>query len=416
MICSAWLLGLTYGILIGGLTADDRRSVADSPAQTTDEHTRSTALIGYTEFRTNLPGGRWKNVETMRAHVVRADGSGRRNVGEQLIDEPHTWTQFAGWSPTGTTAIIYRGWNDPANGQWEEEHRTFRMEPGKWLLDSWLLDLDTKKLTNVTGTERVSHYNGGLFYLPSGKQLGFTPLIKGISTPYVMDLDGRNKRDVSGNTGGFAYGYSASPDGKQISYHENYQIYLADADGSNKRHIVTGNPFNFGPRWSADGQWILFVSGEHGHCHPHIVRQDGTGLRKLADVNGYQGWVLFLDVDDYHQGSSDVPAWDASGQWIYFTARVGDTTSKTLTTEIFRCNIDGKREQLTHSPAGTLNYQAVPSLDGKSVCFGSNRSGTRQLYVMRSDGRDVLPLTNVPAGSGALWPHWQPQTLIREQE
>ena len=49
----------------------------------------------------------------------------------------------------------------------------------------------------MTAVDRVSHYNGGLFFLPDGRGLGFTPLIQGVSKPYVMDLDGRNKRDGS---------------------------------------------------------------------------------------------------------------------------------------------------------------------------------------------------------------------------
>ena len=122
--------------------------------------------------------------------------------------------------------------------------------------------------------------------MPNGKQLGFTPLINGRSTPYVMDLDCRNKRDVSGKSAGFAYGYSAAPDGQSISYHENYQIYIANADGSGKRHIRTGNPFDFAPRWSADSQWLLFVSGVRGKSNPYLVRRDGTGLRQLADLGG----------------------------------------------------------------------------------------------------------------------------------
>jgi hypothetical protein len=32
-------------------------------------------LIGYTEFRTDLPGGRYVNVATMRAVVIKADGT-----------------------------------------------------------------------------------------------------------------------------------------------------------------------------------------------------------------------------------------------------------------------------------------------------------------------------------------------------
>ena len=79
-----------------------------------------------------------------------------------------------------------------------------------------------------------------------------------------MDLDGRNKRDVSGKDAGFAYGYSASPDGKFICYHENYQLYVSGADGTNKKHIKTGNPF-----------MILVVSGV-------LLVNGGTGLVKVA--------------------------------------------------------------------------------------------------------------------------------------
>ncbi len=357
--------------------------------------------IGYTELQTNLPGGRHANGRTSRAVIIHGDGSDRKLVAEQLIDNPNAWTQFVGWSPDGKQAIVYRSWEDPENARWEEEHKTFRFDPKMWQLDSCLVDLSTGKIDNVTAIDRVSHYNGGLFFLPGNKGLGFTPLINGISKPYVMDLDGRNKRDVSGKDAGFAYGYNASPDGKLISYHENYQIYVANADGTNKRHIATSNPFNFGPRWSPDGQWLLFVSGEHGHCHPYIVRRDGQGLKKLVDRNGYQGWVAFLDVEDFHNGSSDVPVWSADGKMVFYTAMAGNNV------ELFQISLEGKTEQLTKSAAGTLHYHPEPSADGKWLMYGSKREGVRQLIVMRLADRVEKQLTHLPVGRAAMWPHWQ---------
>ena len=53
------------------------------------------------------------------------------------------------------------------------------------------------------------------------------------------------------------------------------------------------------------------------------MRADGTGLRKLADRGGYRGVIEFLDVPDFHGGSSDIPAWSADGTAVYYTARVG---------------------------------------------------------------------------------------------
>jgi len=366
------------------------------------EPERADRLIGYTELRTNLSGGRHANVRTERAVVIKADGSGRRRIAENLADDPNTWTQFAGWSPDGKQAIVSRGWQDPENARWEEEHRRFRMLPGKWHLDSSLIDLATGKTVNVTAVERVSHYNGALFFMPDGKHLGFTPLINGVSKPYVMDLDGRNKRDVSGKDAGFAYGYSASPDGELISYHENYQIYIANADGSNKRHIKTGNRFDFAPRWSSDGQWLMFVSGVRGRSNPYIVRRDGTGLRKVADLGGYQGWILFLDVPDFHEGSSDVPVWAADGKSVFYTAKVDENV------ELFQVTLDGRTMQLTKTAPGTLHYHITSSADGRWLLYGSKRDGVRQLFVMQLSDHVERQLTRLPPGHAAMWPHWQP--------
>src|SRR5690606_12787563 len=123
-------------------------------------------------------------------------------------------------------------------------------------------------------------------------------------------------------------------------YHKDYQIYVADADGANPVHVETGNPFNFVPQWSPDGNWLLFVSGEHYNCHPYLARPDGTELRKLADRNGYEGVIAFLDVEDFHGGSSDVPVWCKDGRWVYFTAAVEDRV------ELMRVSLDGAIEQL----------------------------------------------------------------------
>ncbi|MDA0813170.1 MAG: hypothetical protein O3C21_12390, partial [Verrucomicrobia bacterium] len=195
-------------------------------------------LIGYTELRTDLPGGRHANTRTSRAFVVNLDGSGRRELAPHLAQAADTWTQFAGWSMDGATAIIGSGWQDPENAKWEEENKTFRMELGRWRYDSWLMDLASGNLTNVSEVERVSHYNAASFSA-DGTKLLMTSLVGGTSKPYLMELDGTNKTDVSGGTDGFTYGFNASPDGKRICYHENYQVYLANADGTDKKHIDT---------------------------------------------------------------------------------------------------------------------------------------------------------------------------------
>lgn len=371
-----------------------------------DETTASKTLIGYTQFRTNLKT-RYQNVTTMRAHVVHADGSETKPVARQLIEKPHQWTQFAAWSPDGTQAIIGCGWESPENATWEESHRTFRFNAEGWLYDTHLLDMATGQATNLTAVDRVSFYNTGIFFWPQNEknrkgQLGFTALIDGISHPFRMDFDGKNKTDLSTTSKGFTYGFNASPDGKRIAYHKDYQIYVANADGSEATHVNTGNPFNFVPTWSPDGKHLLFVSGEHYNCHPHIVNRDGTGLKKIADRNGYRGVVTFLDVFDFHGGSSDVPVWAVDGQSFFYTAKTNGSI------ELFQASLDGSTKQLTNSPAGSHSYHPQPSPAGDLVLFGSNKTGTRQLYVMHLATGKTQAITDVPEGHGAMWAHWQP--------
>lgn len=381
-------------------------------------------LIGFTQLQTNLPGGRHNNVRTSRAMLVRADGMLQASLGESLLTrrfnvpvsgseqqqvpvdldtaDTDSWTQFAGWSPDGTQAIIARGWQDPENALWEEQNRTFRMQPGKWSLDCCLVNPGSQEVVNLTAIERVSHYNGGLFYLPEGKGFGFTALINEVSKPFMMNMDGTKKRDVSGNGSGFSYGYSASPDGTFISYHENYQVYIAKSDGTEKRHIVTGNPFNFAPQWSPDGQWLLFISGQHGNSNPHVVRKDGTELRMVTDLNDYQGWIQFLDVDDFHQGSSDLPVWSADGQSLFCSVKTADCV------ELFQVSLQGEQRQLTHSQPGTLHYHPTPSSDGQWLLYGSLRNGVRQLFIRNISTGTELALTQFPTGVAGMWPRWQP--------
>lgn len=361
-------------------------------------------LVGYTELSTNLSGGRHANVSTMRAMIMRADGTGRRLVAPGLAGQLDTWTQFASWSPDGRSAVVGRGWQSPENARWEEEHKQFRFTTEGWLYDSYIVDLATDKAENVTAVERVSFYNSGLFFWPGDtSKLGFTALVDGNSHPFRMDRDGRNKCDLTKESREFAYGFAASRDGRRIAYHKNYQVFLANADGSQAMQVQTGQPFNFGPTWSPDGQWVLFLSGEHYNCHPHIVRADGTGLKKLADRSGYRGVIEFLDVPDFHGGSSDTPVWSPDSLSIYYTA------SSEKNVELFRATLEGHVEQLTHARSGTMHYHPQPSPDGKQLLYGSKRDGVRQLYVMHLKSRQERRLTDLQPGRAAMWPHWQPR-------
>jgi Tol biopolymer transport system component len=100
-------------------------------------------------------------------------------------------------------------------------------------------------------------------------------------------------------------------------------------------------------------------------------------------------------VEDFHEGSSDVPVWSVDGQSVFYTARVGNNI------ELFEVKVNGKTEQLTRSPEGTLHYHPKPSGDGQWLVYGSKREGVRQLYVMRLADRSERCITDLKPGHAA---------------
>src|SRR5215470_5857353 len=110
-------------------------------------------LIGYTELRTDLPGGRHANVKTRRAVVVKADGTGRRVLAKELTREAGSSTQFVGWSRDGKSAKLSRDWKSEEVGKWEEEHKTFRPTGKGVRYDAYLVDLASGKATKQAPVE-----------------------------------------------------------------------------------------------------------------------------------------------------------------------------------------------------------------------------------------------------------------------
>jgi Tol biopolymer transport system component len=335
-----------------------------APFAADQDDTPPDALIGYTEFRTDLPGGRYVNEWTMRAVVVKADGTGRRVLAEELTREAGSWTQFVGWSPDGKAAGLSRNWKSEEVGKWEEEHKTFRPVGEGFRHDAYLVELASGKATKEAPVEDKKK----------------SALIKSL-----------------------VHGRSISPDGKRCAFEDpGYRLFLADADGSKAKQVETGLWFHLMPSWSPDGSWVLFVAGEHYDCHPHVLKADGTGLKKLASRNGYRGVIDFLDVYDFHDGSSDLPVWAADDKSVFYTAKVGRNV------ELFRVTLEGKSAQLTETPAGSMHYHPAASPDGKGLVYGSKRDGVRQLYVMRLNDKKEWRITDLKKGHAAMWAHWQP--------
>jgi Tol biopolymer transport system component len=125
-------------------------------------------------------------------------------------------------------------------------------------------------------------------------------------------------------------------------------------------------------------------------------------LRAIANRGSYSGSVEFLDVFDFHHGSSDTPVWARDGKKVFFTAQSGENV------ELFEVGLDGVKKQMTSTSPGTIHYHPTPSPDGQFLAYGSKRAGVRQLFVMDLKTGEEKQITALKKGQGALWPHWRP--------
>jgi TolB protein len=105
---------------------------------------------------------------------------------------------------------------------------------------------------------------------------------------YRINSDGSNIIRITFTNHGYSTSPSVAPDGNTIAFVTSSGIYTMKVDGSEIRKIIQpppGEVFNY-PRWSLDGNKLLFVSGvTDGTTRTYIysVNIDSSGLRKLLE-------------------------------------------------------------------------------------------------------------------------------------
>jgi dipeptidyl aminopeptidase/acylaminoacyl peptidase len=70
-------------------------------------------------------------------------------------------------------------------------------------------------------------------------------------------------------------------------------LFIADADGSGERPLVTPADIDYDAEWSRDGKSIVFTSERNGSADLYRVNADGTGLERLTDSPAYDDQAAF---------------------------------------------------------------------------------------------------------------------------
>ena len=213
-----------------------------------------------------------------------------------------------------------------------------------------------------------------------------------------------------------------SPDGRRIAFQStrdgNWEIYVMNADGSDVHRLTHGEAEDGEPSWSADGKRIAFV--HDGRLWE--MQANGQGAHSLETDGEWPSWspdgkALASDVEFGHHhygivvstpgrglgayGAPDDrrPKWSPSGEDVAYECRFGD--------HWHICVLEpktGSQRVLTGHDSDA--FAPVWSPDGTHLAFISDRDGTDQLFVMRSDGQGVVRLTRTQADKDT--PSWRP--------
>jgi Tol biopolymer transport system component len=195
-----------------------------------------------------------------------------------------------------------------------------------------------------------------------------------------------------------------SPDGKLLAISASSptsrqsQIYVANADGSNARLVVSAAPSYF-HGWSPDGRYLSFVANRDGKQYD-LYRVPAAG-----------GAEERLTSDPANDDGTD---YSPDGKWIYFNSERGGGWN------IWRMPADGAgpgdklAQRITNDPGE--DWFPHPSPDGKSLLFltfppgtqGHNDRGLRiQLRMVPMPGdaiAEVAPrvVTELTGGQGTI--------------
>ncbi|MEO7143637.1 MAG: hypothetical protein ABI165_09070 [Bryobacteraceae bacterium] len=134
-------------------------------------------------------------------------------------------------------------------------------------------------------------------------------------------------------------------------------VFLASADGSNRRQMTTVTPSYF-HGWSPDGKWMAIVAQRNGNFDLFRVRETGGPERRLTSNPGYD----------------DGPDYSPDGKWIYFNSnRSGSWDIWRMPKNGAGAN-DSKAQRVTSDELE--DWFPHPSPDGKWLLFLSFPKGT----------------------------------------
>jgi len=148
-------------------------------------------------------------------------------------------------------------------------------------------------------------------------------------------------------------------------------------DGSGKKQI-TNRPYRHGYHaWSFDGRFIYFGLYIDNSWDVFVMESDGSNTRRLTTNPQLDNWHPYSHPFEY--------------KIVYESGFTGNE-------EIWEMGLDGQNNNKISK--GGINYRAPKySIDGNKIAFmGRDSNNIEQVFIMDSNGENVVQLTDGPEG------------------
>jgi Tol biopolymer transport system component len=255
--------------------------------------------------------------------------------------------------------------------------------------DIYTVNADGSGLTKQFAGESCKAANFAIAWFSNSQKLvfarscdGFTSDSPGSQSLYTSDTSGIKGTKLIRNleVGGqpakteISSEFYLSPDGEQVAFVKDKNIYKMNADGSGMTKLTKspGEYTSGGSElvWSPDRTKIAFFSGTYPQQQVYTINADGTNLKNLTDNPQHQVYnvKLFWSPD--------------SSRIAYYQGKAGDLSGEKQ--DIWAIDINsGTAKNLTQNPQ---NYDALSwSPDGKLIAFTGGDFNQQKLYTINAE-------------------------------
>lgn len=224
------------------------------------------------------------------------------------------------WSPDGQLiaieAVGVSGQGDIYVGDWAGQTWTNLTNSPNYEGDpNW--SPDGRTIAYVGNTGEPENYHRAYSITPDGKSV----------SRLLQSLD-----PIFPDTAGISW----SPDGTRITFMHSdnqgyYQLYVSNPDGSNLKQLTNREEDHFDPRFSPDGQWIIY------RRQPRTVEM--VGDLYLIRPDGVEENAVIQDNSSWEGNQS----WAPTGDWVAYELKTQEQSGDyQIRSSIYLVRSDGK--------------------------------------------------------------------------